>query len=94
MQFISNMLGGGSQAPATTAAAAGSNTLSLVGNAGDVLHSDGTKTSGGTPTTVGQALNGEAKILMLYFSMHNCPPCREFTPLLVELYNETNESSK
>ena len=32
--------------------------------------------------------------MMFYFSMHNCPPCREFTPLLVELYNETNEGSK
>ena len=29
---------------------------------------------------------------MLYFSMHTCPPCREFTPLLVELYNEYNQS--
>ena len=26
--------------------------------------------------------------------MHNCPPCREFTPLLVELYNEHNENAK
>ena len=31
---------------------------------------------------------------MFYFSMHNCPPCREFTPLLVELYNETNQNEK
>jgi len=26
--------------------------------------------------------------------MHNCPPCREFTPLLAELYNEFNEDKK
>ena len=23
--------------------------------------------------------------------MHNCPPCRAFTPLLAEIYNESNE---
>ena len=39
--------------------------------------------------TVGE-IDGDAKILMLYFSMHTCPPCREFTPLLIELYNEYN----
>ena len=32
--------------------------------------------------------------MMFYFSMHNCPPCREFTPLLAELYNEVNENEK
>ena len=32
--------------------------------------------------------------MLFYFSMHNCPPCREFTPLLVELYNEHNENAK
>lgn len=26
--------------------------------------------------------------------MHNCPPCREFTPMLAELYNEINESER
>ena len=26
--------------------------------------------------------------------MHNCPPCREFTPLLSELYDEYNEDEK
>jgi nucleoredoxin len=24
----------------------------------------------------------------IYFSMHNCPPCRQFTPVFAELYNE------
>ena len=43
---------------------------------------------------MGQSIASETKLLMLYFSMHNCPPCREFTPLLVELYNEHNESEK
>ena len=31
---------------------------------------------------------------MFYFSMHNCPPCREFTPLLAELYRDINETEK
>ena len=34
------------------------------------------------------------KLVFLYFSMHTCPPCREFTPLLVDLYNEFNASEK
>jgi nucleoredoxin len=29
-----------------------------------------------------------AKIVAVYFSMHNCPPCRQFTPVFAELYNE------
>lgn len=30
----------------------------------------------------------DAKIVGIYFSMHNCPPCRQFTPVFAELYNE------
>lgn len=30
----------------------------------------------------------ECKLLAIYFSMHNCPPCRQFTPVFAELYNE------
>jgi nucleoredoxin len=36
----------------------------------------------------------DAKVIGLYFSMHHCAPCQEFTPLLVDLYNEFNESEK
>ena len=28
---------------------------------------------------------------MFYFSMHTCPPCREFTPLLQCIYEEQEE---
>lgn len=31
---------------------------------------------------------------MFYYSMHTCPPCREFTPLLADLYQELNEDEK
>lgn len=31
------------------------------------------------------------KLLAIYFSMHTCPPCRAFTPLLAEIYDESNE---
>lgn len=33
----------------------------------------------------------KAKLVAIYCSMHRCPPCRAFTPLLAELYNEVNE---
>lgn len=33
-------------------------------------------------------------VVMFYFSMHTCPPCREFTPLLACLYEEMNEDEK
>ena len=35
-----------------------------------------------------------AKLIGIYFSMHNCPPCRQFTPAFAELYKEINESEK
>ena len=96
MQFLSNLLGGGQSAqPAANAqATAIQNQKELIGAPGDQLFSDGTSKAGGTATTVAQAFSGNEKLIMIYFSMHNCPPCREFTPLLVELYNEINESQK
>ena len=35
-----------------------------------------------------------AKLIGIYFSMHNCPPCRQFTPVFAELYKELNETEK
>ena len=35
-----------------------------------------------------------AKFVCIYFSMHNCAPCREFTPIFADLYSETNADSK
>ena len=34
----------------------------------------------------------EDKFLMLYFSAHWCPPCKAFTPKLVELYKKLKET--
>jgi len=37
-------------------------------------------------------LNG--KIIGIYFSAHWCPPCRKFTPKLVDFYNQMKEKGK
>ena len=66
----------------------------MIGKASDSLKAGGDQTKGGTLTTVGDVLKDELKVLMFYFSMHNCPPCREFTPLLAELYKDMNESGQ
>ena len=36
----------------------------------------------------------DVKLVGLYFSMHHCPPCREFTPIFGELYKEVNSDNK
>ena len=60
----------------------------------DILGGSGAqlKTKGGE-VTVGEAL-GNVKVVGLYFSGHFCPPCKAFTPVLAELYNEVNASGK
>jgi len=37
---------------------------------------------------------GKPKLFAIYYSKHDCPPCREFTPLLASLYEELNEDEK
>lgn len=40
-------------------------------------------------STKSEELN--AKIYGIYFSAHWCPPCRQFSPVLVDAYNEIQE---
>jgi len=53
-----------------------------------VKPSDDRSTS--TPT---DALAGK-EVVMLYFSAHWCPPCRQFTPKLITLYRKLQTDSK
>ena len=39
-------------------------------------------------------ITADTQLLALYFSMHDCPPCQVATPILAELYNETNSEAK
>ena len=34
------------------------------------------------------------KVVLLYFSAHWCPPCRQFTPILAEWYRTAKEAGK
>jgi len=43
-----------------------------------------------TEVTTAEALKGKQKVAV-YFSAHWCPPCRAFTPKLVEAYNAAKE---
>jgi len=44
-------------------------------------------------STLSDALAGK-KFVMLYFSAHWCPPCRQFTPKLITLYEKLQTDSK
>ena len=37
---------------------------------------------------VSSAYLGDKDYILVYFSAHWCPPCRKFTPLLVDFYNK------
>lgn len=34
---------------------------------------------------------GSARLIGVYFSAHWCPPCRQFTPMLAEMYDSIRE---
>ena len=53
---------------------------------------DNLKGKGGDVAT--SSLSGQNIPVLLYFSAHWCPPCRQFTPVLAALYNEVNASGK
>jgi nucleoredoxin len=40
-----------------------------------------------------ESLNGK-EIVALYFSAHWCPPCKQFTPKLADVYNDLIKSQK
>ena len=46
--------------------------------------------SSSTPEATADALHN-TRLVGLYFSAHWCPPCRRFTPMLVEAYNHLKE---
>ena len=41
-----------------------------------------------------QTKDVNTKVVALYFSASWCPPCRAFTPQLVDWYNEVNDGEK
>ena len=43
--------------------------------------------------TFSECISPETKVLALYFSKWECAPCQEFTPLLIDVYNEINEEN-
>lgn len=59
----------------------------------EIFGTDPIITKAGGEVLPNEAFTG-AKFVCIYFSMHNCPPCREFTPIFAELYNETNADGK
>jgi len=36
---------------------------------------------------------GDKKFILLYFSAHWCPPCRKFTPILVDGYKNSTKTN-
>ena len=52
----------------------------------------GTKLFNADGKRIADAQLGQKKYVLLYFSAHWCPPCRQFTPLLVNYYNQLGEN--
>lgn len=66
-----------------------SSTSSFVSQFGEKLFNP----SNSSEVSPSEALEGKDFVL-LYFSAHWCPPCRRFTPLLIEFYNKMKEQGK
>ena len=50
-------------------------------------------TKDGAEMSLDEALTG-AETVGIYFSAHWCPPCRGFTPVLAQFYEEVNKDAK
>eukprot|EP00929_Paragymnodinium_shiwhaense_P072302 TRINITY_DN36709_c0_g1_i1.p1 TRINITY_DN36709_c0_g1~~TRINITY_DN36709_c0_g1_i1.p1 ORF type:complete len:527 (-),score=140.00 TRINITY_DN36709_c0_g1_i1:262-1842(-) len=48
---------------------------------------------GGVNEATDKAL-GDASVVLVYFSAHWCPPCRQFTPMLVNAYRQLGEQKQ
>ena len=58
----------------------------------DALIGNAFKTKTGMITL--QELLDNCSVLGVYFSAHWCPPCKAFTPVLAEFYNQANANGK
>ena len=58
----------------------------------DALIGNSFKTKTGMITL--QELLDNCEVIALYFSAHWCPPCKAFTPVLAEFYNQANANGK
>jgi nucleoredoxin len=56
-------------------------------NAKEELEGSLVKLEGGKVVPVAAGSLSDVKVLAVYYSAHWCPPCRAFTPRLVEFYN-------
>jgi len=64
------------------------NEMEFLSDFGDELLSPST----GSTCKTGEALTG--KTVLIYFSAHWCPPCRKFTPKLIEFYKNLKADTK
>jgi len=76
-----------SQAPARTGGASGKISQTLEGN---LVSNSGGKM---VPYDLATRPGGLPKYYAFYFSAHWCPPCRQFTPKLVNFYNRNRRSN-
>merc|ERR1712018_840882 len=44
-------------------------------------------------TVAADAVLGDKEIVLFYFSAHWCPPCRQFTPMLKEFFEELPDTA-